>query len=299
MQDVSFLAVAEAAMAQKAAGIGTPWRADLVSIRAAADMMPGARPLRVNVVKVAESHRLRSVAIEGEPDTKHIFARTAYQVMYPDGYVMLEAGMDHEMHRTFGQGNEEPYFADENDRVQQALRHSLFNVVTHEHGDHIAGVVRSSFIDEIAPKTFLTAVQAWALVRQPQRPQLKLDVAEAAKYRIFDYEDVLPLAAGMVVLKSEGHTPGSQMVYVVLESGREFLFIGDCAWHLDAVVKLKLKNAPWIDEDRESILRQLQWLNEIHHSEPDLTIVPGHDNDLLEAAWAAGSFGSALELDEV
>ncbi len=293
MHDVSFISVAEAAMAQR---IRRPWTPDLAGIRAAARMMPGRRPKRINAVKVAESHRPMSVAIEGGPDTTTVFARTVYQVVYEDGHVMLEAGMDKEIHATFGKGKEEPYYEDENARVQEALRTSVFNLVTHEHGDHIAGVVRTDFFDEIAPKTLLTAVQAWALVVQPQRPQLEISAETAARYRIFDYEDYLPVAAGMVVIKSAGHTPGSQMVYVETEAGKEFLFIGDCAWHMQGILECKQKNAPWIDEDRESIMEQLQWLNGIHGSEPNIAIVAGHDDDQLAEYHAAALFGSDIEL---
>ncbi len=293
MDDVTFLAVAEAAMARP---IARPWKPDLAAIRAAAHMVPGPRPRRVNAVKIAESHRPMSVALEGGPDTTTIFARAVYQIVYEDGHVMLEAGMDHEIHASYGRGEEEPYFEDENARVQEALRSSMFNVVTHEHGDHIAGVVRTDFFDEIAPKTLLTAVQAWALVVQPQRPQLEIAADTAARYRIFDYEDYQPLAAGIVVIKSPGHTPGSQMVYAQTEGGTEYLFVGDCAWHMDGILTCKQKNAPWIDEDREAIMDQLQWLNRIHGSEPNLAIVVGHDDDQLAAYRAAALFGSELEL---
>lgn len=293
MDDVTFLAVAEAAKARPNA---RPWKPDLAAIRAAAHMVPGPRPRRVNAVKIAESHRPMSVALEGGPDTTTIFARAVYQIVYEDGHVMLEAGMDQEIHASYGRGKEEPYFEDENARVQEALRSSMFNVVTHEHGDHIAGVVRTDFFDEIAPKTLLTAVQAWALVVRPQRPQLGIPADTATRYRIFDYEDYLPLAAGIVVIKSAGHTPGSQMVYVQTEGGTEYLFIGDCAWHMDGILTCQHKNAPWIDEDREAIMDQLQWLNRIHGSEPNLAIVVGHDDDQLAAYRAAALFGSELEL---
>ncbi len=293
MQDLSFMAAAEAAMARPK---GRPWSPDLTAIRAAARMVPGHRPHRVNAVKVAESHRPKSVAYEGGPDTTTVFARTAYQIMYRDGHVMLEAGMDREIHATFGKGSDEPYFPEENARVQEALRTSIFNIVTHEHGDHIAGVVRTDFLEEIAPKTLLTAVQAWALVVQPQRPQLGITAELAAQYRVFDYEDYLPLAAGMVVIKSAGHTPGSQMVYVETEAGTEYLFVGDCAWHMDGIIGCKQKNAPWIDEDHASIMNQLQWLNGIHGSESDITIVVGHDDEQLARYRAAALLGSELEL---
>lgn len=293
MADVTFLARAEATLAQPTTA---PWRPDLEAVRAASHMIPGPRPRRINAVKLAESHRPKSVAVEGGDESTTVFARTAYQLVYPDGHVMLEAGMDREIHATFGKGTEEPYFEDVNAQIQRALRTSLFNLVTHEHGDHIAGVVRTDHLDEIAPRTLLTVVQAWALVVQPQRPQLGITAEAAARYRIFDYEDHLPLAAGLVVIKAAGHTPGSQMVYVATESGAEYLFIGDCAWHMDGITGCKQKNAPWIDEDRDAIAQQLEWLNGLQTFEPALTLVPAHDDDLLSSYQATGRLGRELEL---
>jgi glyoxylase-like metal-dependent hydrolase (beta-lactamase superfamily II) len=294
MDDANFIAVAEATMARSES---RRWNPDLTAIRAAAKMTPGSRPLRINAVKVAESHRPMSVALEGgDADSTMVFARTAYQIVYPDGHVMLEAGMDREIHATFGQGRDEPFFDDENARVQEALRTSRFNLVTHEHGDHIAGVVRTEFLDEIAPKTLLTAIQAWALVVAPQRPQLGISVETAARYRVFDYEDHMPLSAGMVVIKAAGHTPGSQMVYVQTDAGTEYLFVGDCAWHMDGINGCRQKNAPWVAEDREAIGDQLRWLNAIQRFEPGIAIVVGHDDDQLAHYQTLGLFGSRLEI---
>ena len=50
------------------------------------------------------------------------------------------------------------------------------------------------------------------------------------------------------------------MVYIVLESGREYLLIGDTAWHMDGVRLVKGKDAPWVSEDTTAILSQLKWL---------------------------------------
>ena len=40
---------------------------------------------------------------------------------------------------------------------------------------------------------------------------------------------------------------------------------------------------------------QLRWLNGIHGSEPDVTIVAAHDDDQLAEYRAAGLLGSELE----
>jgi hypothetical protein len=49
--------------AASAAESAPPWHADLAEIRQAAGMIPGPRPLRVNVIKFAESRRPKNFAV--------------------------------------------------------------------------------------------------------------------------------------------------------------------------------------------------------------------------------------------
>ena len=103
---LNLLTVAEQLIEHRAKTKDKPWHADLGKIREAANMMPGERPLRINVVKFAESHRPKNLVVEGAPEDKmNIFARMAFQVVYPDGNIMLESGMDLEIHKTFGIGH--------------------------------------------------------------------------------------------------------------------------------------------------------------------------------------------------
>ena len=124
-----------------------------------ATTIPGALPTRINYVKVAESHRPMSDIIEGGSKENYISARTAFQVVYPSGSVMIDSGMDQTVHKFFGFGREEPFWPERNATVQQALKRSNLIVVTHEHGDHVAGVIRSDARKEIAAKTMLTREQ--------------------------------------------------------------------------------------------------------------------------------------------
>ena len=43
------------------------WSADLNQIRQVAGMIPGPRPIRVNVIKFAESRRTKNFAVKGLP----------------------------------------------------------------------------------------------------------------------------------------------------------------------------------------------------------------------------------------
>jgi glyoxylase-like metal-dependent hydrolase (beta-lactamase superfamily II) len=266
------LAVATPASAQ-------PFSADLSAIRQAAKSMPGALPLRVNVVKFAESRRTKNFAIKGAPREPSIQARTAYQIVYPDGAIMIDSGMDLEVHKFFGRGVEEPYFPAEEQKVERALSSAKAIVVTHEHGDHIAGVIRSPNFSNLAAKTTITRTQLQTLMTMPQMPEIKLTSEQGQRFNVIDYQTTRAFAPGMALIRSSGHTPGSQMVYVVLQSGKEYVFAGDVAWHMDGVRQVTGKDAPWITEDEPNMAAELTWLNGLMRSEPNIAIVISHDED--------------------
>ena len=229
------------------------WHADLAQIRQLAGIIPGARPIRVNVIKSAESRRTKNFAVKGMPAEPSVQARTAYQIVYPDGTVMVDTGMDIATHQFFGRGTPEPYFPEQAARVAQALQSAKAIIVTHEHGDHIAGLIRSPLFAELAPKTVLTRAQLQTLMTAPQIPELRPSPDMAARLHVIDYDDTMAFAPGIALIKAPGHTPGSQMVYVVLQSGRELLLAGDVAWHMDGVRMNLGKDAPWIKEPPELI----------------------------------------------
>lgn len=263
----------------KAPASAQPFSAELTAIRQAAKSMPGALPVRINVVKFAESRRTKNFAIKGAPREPSIQARTAYQVVYPDGAIMIDSGMDLQVHKFFGRGVEEPYFPVEEQKVERALASAKAIVMTHEHGDHIAGVIRSPDFAKLAAKTTITRTQLDTLMNAPQMPEIKLTADQGQRFNVIDYQTTRAFAPGMALIKSSGHTPGSQMVYVVLQSGKEYVFAGDVAWHMDGVRQVTGKDAPWITEDEPNMAAELTWLNGLTRTEPNVTVVISHDED--------------------
>jgi glyoxylase-like metal-dependent hydrolase (beta-lactamase superfamily II) len=255
------------------------WTADIGAIRAAAKTIPGRLPLRVNLFTFAESRRTKNFSVKGAPATPSVQARTAFEVVYADGTVMVDAGMDQQVHRFFGRGVEEPYFPDVARQVDEAVAAARLVLVTHEHGDHVAGVIRAVRAADVARKTILTRAQAQTLLTSPQMPEIRLTSEQASRFLVLDYDTHLPVAPGIVLVKAAGHTPGSQMVYVALESGREYLFIGDAAWHMDGVRQVAGKDAPWVAEDQRAVGAQLAWLNALSRSDPRLLVVASHDEE--------------------
>jgi glyoxylase-like metal-dependent hydrolase (beta-lactamase superfamily II) len=271
------------------------WNASLADIRSTAATIPGRRPLRINMLKFAESRRTKNFSVKGAPAEPSVQARTVFQVVFADGHVMIDAGMDQQVHRFFGRGVEEPYYPDAALQIERALGTAKLIVITHEHGDHVAGVIRTPRADQLAPKTILTRRQIETLLTAPQMPEIKLTEELAATYRVVDYDKYFPLAPGMALIMAAGHTPGSQMIYVALESGREYLLIGDTAWHMDSVRQVVGKDAPWVTEDQNAVLDQLRWLNKLSRAEPRLIIIASHDDEQQTELIRKAVLGSRLE----
>jgi len=280
---------------QPQAPSGSPWSADIREIRHTAALIPGRKPSRINVLKFAESHRTKNFSVKGEPATPSVQARTVFQVVYPDGFVMVDAGMDEPMHKQIGRGAEEPYFPEQAQQVDKALRGARAIVFTHEHGDHVTGVIRTPYLSELAPKTILTRAQVRTLETTPQFPDLRITEEQAQRYHVIDYEHYMAFAPGWTLIKAAGHTPGSQMMFIALDSGREYLLIGDAAWHMDSVRKVTGKDAPWIVEDASAVSDQLKWLNTLSNTEKNLVIVASHDDDEHRELIARKLLGGKLE----
>jgi glyoxylase-like metal-dependent hydrolase (beta-lactamase superfamily II) len=215
--------------------------------------------------------------------------------VYPDGFVMVDAGMDEPMHKQIGRGAEEPYFPEQAQQVEKALRSARAIIFTHEHGDHVTGVVRTPYLSELAPKTILTRTQVRTLETTPQFPDLRITEEQAQRYHIIDYDHYMAFAPGWTLIKAAGHTPGSQMMFIALDSGREYLLIGDAAWHMDSVRKMSGKDAPWIVEDTSAVSDQLKWLNTLSNTDKNLVIVASHDDDEHRALIARKLLGGKLE----
>jgi hypothetical protein len=186
----------------------------------------------VNVLKFAESRRTKNFSVKGAPADPSVQARTAFQVMYPDGHIMVDAGMDQQVHRFFGRGVEEPYDVAAAAQVERALTSARLIVVTHEHGDHVAGVIRSSRARDLAPKTILTRSQVQTLLTTPQMPEIKLTEEMAARYVVVDYDRYSRSPPG----SSSSRPWATRQVHrwsISPWNRAEILLIGDAAWHMD------------------------------------------------------------------
>jgi glyoxylase-like metal-dependent hydrolase (beta-lactamase superfamily II) len=236
------------------------------------------------------------LVVAGGDETPVTMPRTAFQIVYPDCSVMIDSGLDKATHDSFSPDKPEPYFAEQFARLTRALDAARLIVLTHHHADHVAGVVTAPNFAELAAKTIITMDVADCLMNTPHRPHLKLAQAGIAKFIVLDYPHYYPVAPGVVLIRSPGHSTDSQMVFIRLQSGREVLHSVDSAWIMDNILETKGKAAPWVKEDVPAVIAQLRWLKAVHETEKNLSILVTHDNALFEGLVQSGAIGGQLAI---
>ena len=273
-----------------------PFAADPSVMRAMSMVLPGALPLSVNGIRVAASIRPRKFVISGGDDTPVTMPRTAFQVVYPDCTVMIDSGLDKATHDSFSPDKPEPYYPEQFAKLARALDAARLIVFTHHHADHVAGVVTAPNFAALAGKTIITMDIADCLMNTPHRPHLKLTQQAIGRFIVLDYPQHYPVAPGIVLIRSPGHSTDSQMVYVRLQSGREILHSVDSAWVMDNIREVKGKAAPWVKEDVPSVMGQLRWLKNVAETEKNVTILVTHDDDLFQRLTQSGAVGAELAI---
>lgn len=264
-------------------------------IRTAAGTIPGALPVHVNYLKYAATNKKWNELVEGGSDDAATMARTVFQVEYPQGTVMIDAGMDRQVHHFFEKTGPQPFDTAAASLIARAVQQAKLIVITHEHGDHVANVIRLTD-NSIPPKTMLTKAQADALVNNPQMPEIKLDVNKSRQFIIADFSGILPVAPGMVLIKAPGHTRGEIMVYTRLENGSEFIFAGDVSWTYKGIEERKLKpksESKRVGENRDEVEKEVAWLND-RLVKDKMQVLVSHDDIKLPQLAAQGIIGNGL-----
>jgi len=280
------------------AAVTTPsgsYSAPLLSdVRRAASLVPGDAPTAIHVVPLNLFRFPIAAMVEGGSAELADASNPVFQLRFPRGWIAVDAGFDRALVPESKAFSDEQYAS-----IQSMLRDARLNVVTHEHDDHVAGVIRSPYLAAVREHTLLTRAQARALMTAPNDPRIKLDSAAVSRYLVLDYDPILPIAPGVVLIKAPGHTPGSQMVYVRMASGSEMVLAGDVAWHSSGITTQRQKpdssTRSFGGEDRAAIAPELQWLKEIMAA--GVTVIVAHDQANIASLVARGVLKQGFDVE--
>lgn len=254
---------------------------DLTELRRLANQQPGAKPLEVRAEFVATLQFPERAILAGASWAPRNLDVYAFQVRYADGtFGLVDTGMDEATATSEGA----TFFdADAFKRLTAAMEPARFIVVTHEHYDHMGGVVVHPTVKSLH---FLVTPQQLQVPRNLEPVKLR----ELPDARL-TYERGAAIAPGVAVWRAAGHTVGSQLVFVQRADGEEFLFLGDVAWYRENYRQVRERAALAtliMGEDRGAVLAQLAAVKALSDANPTLHVVPGHDPNVYKEAFAGG-----------
>lgn len=260
---------------------------DIAALREEAATFAGPGPQRIEVEVIYNSVVPKIAMIAGTGWSELNLVRSSYRLLYPKSSVIIDTGSDEDSSRKWD-SRLTSYDRAAWSRMQNGLSRASLILVTHEHGDHIGGLLQSPNWRRLLPKALINTEQFRNVTQGTVWPG-----GSREGFKPFSYRGVKAVAPGVVLIRAPGHTPGSQMIYVRRADGHEYIFMGDTASSIDNVRLIRIRSRYVTDfggheDDRSAVFLQTMALNRLSKDVPGLTLVPGHDFAALLAIEKAG-----------
>jgi glyoxylase-like metal-dependent hydrolase (beta-lactamase superfamily II) len=255
-------------------GDAQPKSVTIAQLRSLASSLPGQAPSEVRLEHMASRNVPGTLFAAGSGLKQRQIGVMAWQLPVPGGKpVMIDSGVNQALADQMQFDRFEPKAAA---RVDAALRGAGLVLITHEHPDHLGplAAIGGAALREAArlnarqlPSAPLATTNPWR-----ERKGLTARIAPGTPQAI---------APGVVVIPAPSHTPGSQMVFVRLASGREYLFTGDIATMESSWRELRARSrlvGDWFaPEQRGEVFSWLLTIRALKAQSPSLVVATGHD----------------------
>lgn len=262
-------------------------RLDIGELRRLAASQAGPAPSGVEVECAGFKRVPGSFMVAGSGIKRKLICYMAFRLPVPGGApVMIESGITAADAKA---GGAEKFNPGNQARIEEELDHAGLILVTHEHADHLGALVAHGGA-ALMKKAMLNPGQLppsqWAARlhwRGGQVPPARLPG-----------DRMVAVAPGIVVIPApDSHTAGSQMIFVRLGDGREFLFAGDISsfaqnWQ-EQRGRSRLVEQFFVPENRAGVFGWLAAIAALKAQDPALVIVPGHDFEwIIDPPHGAG-----------
>ena len=268
---------------------------DFKKLRTLSSLVPGEKPKALNVLKIAKAVFPKTAVLAGSSFADHGMVMTSYQLKYPDdSYLLIDTVHDKAHHKNAFQSDD--YNEANYEIMQKAIIGAKQILFTHEHEDHTRGLAQAPSVSDITDKILLTHEQ----ITSPELLASQFKDTDLAQIKPLKYDQYHPLAPGIVLLKAAGHTLGSQIIYINLSNGNEYLLVGDVVWSQENIDTLNGRPAliSWliISENRTQTGNQIRALHELKNREPEINILVSHDIAQHQKYINSGKLGDGFEL---
>lgn len=243
----------------------------------------GPLPERIEVEKVADFSFPRTLVVAGDGWSMHPMILLAHRVVWSNRSLLIDTAMSPAATKVLpGSQADAGAFA----RVQTAIKQADTVVFTHEHSDHVGGIAAMPDFAGIADKVRMTREQ----LNGPKLERSDFAAGTLESLKPLEYQGLYRLAPGVVLQKAPGHSVGTQLVYVELQNGARYLFVGDIAWTHENITRQV--GRPGIatllmKEDRPAVAAQVQALAGLPK---DIHVIVAHDPIAYERDLKAGLF---------
>ncbi len=265
-----------------------------------------ATEISFSVIKTADSSgSLESMVVDGGGlFTVRSLIHAAVLVRHPKGDFLWDSGIGSEVESQMDVFNffESQLFSINNVQPARqqlasqgyAIENLMAIIPSHMHWDHVSGLEdflgTSVWVQEKSYSEALNGEAPAFILSQYDSPDLKWHTLTLMDkpYRGFTKSLDIHGDGSAVLVDLSGHSHGHLGLFLTLKSGKQYFFIGDATWVIAGVEENKSR--PWItdtlvgvDTDIEQNAQVIEQIHKLSKQDPDLFIVPAHDELQLKS----------------